>query len=246
MRGDFKMSLIEIKNVFKSYGENKVLKNVSLEINKGEVAAIIGPNGTGKTTLMEIMMTLRKADGGDIEIMGMNISEEKSIDAIRSELGVIFQEGGMYNYMKLKEALDLFASFYNVSKDKVNRLIKEFDLEPYMNSKYHKMSGGWKQRFLLAIAFLHDPELLFLDEPTTGLDPKAAQTLWNNIKGSKDENRTIVLTTHSMEEIERYCDRVIVLKAGEVVANDSPKKLIKKYKKEFFTDVYFHLVEGGA
>lgn len=152
----------------------------------------------------------------------------------------------MYNYMKLKEALDLFASFYNVSKDKVKHLIEEFDLEPYMNTKYHKMSGGWKQRFLLAIAFLHDPELLFLDEPTTGLDPKAAQTLWNNIKGTKDENRTIVLTTHSMEEIERYCDRVIVLKAGEVVANDSPRNLIKKYKKEFFTDVYFHLVEGGA
>ena len=240
------MSLIEVKNVYKSYGEKKVLKNVSLEINKGEVAAIIGPNGTGKTTLMEIMMTLRKADNGDIEIMGMNISEEKSIDAIRSQLGVIFQEGGMYNFMRLKEALDLFASFYDVPKDKVNRLVEEFDLGPYMNTKYHKMSGGWKQRFLLAIAFLHDPELLFLDEPTTGLDPKAAQTLWNNIKGSKDENRTIVLTTHSMEEIERYCDRVIVLKAGEVVANDSPKSLIKKYNKEFFTDVYFHLVEGCA
>ena len=240
------MALINVRNVYKSYGEKKVLKNVSFEINKGEVAAIIGPNGTGKTTMMEIMMTLRKADNGEIEIMGKNISEERSIDTIRSELGVIFQEGGMYNYMKLKEALDLFASFYNVSKDKVKHLIEEFDLEPYMNTKYHKMSGGWKQRFLLAIAFLHDPELLFLDEPTTGLDPKAAQTLWNNIKGTKDENRTIVLTTHSMEEIERYCDRVIVLKAGEVVANDSPRNLIKKYKKEFFTDVYFHLVEGGA
>lgn len=125
------MSLIEVKNVYKSYGEKKVLKNVSLEINKGEVAAIIGPNGTGKTTLMEIMMTLRKADNGDIEIMGMNISEEKSIDAIRSQLGVIFQEGGMYNFMRLKEALDLFASFYDVPKDKVNRLVEEFDLGPY-------------------------------------------------------------------------------------------------------------------
>ena len=112
-------------------------------------------------------------------------------------------------------------------------MVEEFDLGPYMNTKYHKMSGGWKQRFLLAIAFLHDPELLFLDEPTTGLDPKAAQTLWNNIKGSKDENRTIVLTTHSMEEIERYCDRVIVLKAGEVVANDSPKSLIKSTQRIF-------------
>ncbi|MBP1756501.1 MAG: transporter [Firmicutes bacterium] len=240
------MSLIEVKNVYKSYGEKKVLKDVSLEINKGEVAAIVGPNGTGKTTLMEIMMTLRKADDGNIQILGKNIREERSIDSIRSELGVIFQEGGMYNYMKLKEALDLFASFYHVPKEKVKRLVQEFDLEPYLNTKYHKMSGGWKQRFLLAIAFLHNPELLFLDEPTTGLDPKAAQTLWNNIKGSKDENRTIVLTTHSMEEIERYCDRVIVLKAGQVVANDSPKNLIQQYKKKFFTDVYFHLVESGA
>lgn len=237
------MEVIKINNLNKSYGTNHVLKDVSLQINKGEIVAIVGPNGTGKTTLMEIMMTLRKADTGNINILGNDVTKDKDKDNIRGKIGSILQEGGMYNFIKLKEALDLFGSYYGVSNEKIDELVNEFELRPYMNTKFNKMSGGWKQRFLLAIAFLHDPELIFLDEPTTGLDPKAAQILWQRIKGTKRDNRTIILTTHSMEEVEKFCDRAIILNEGIIVANDTPKNLKKRVNKQFFTDVYFDFVE---
>ena len=237
------MEVIKINNLNKSYGTNHVLKDVSLEINKGEIVAIVGPNGTGKTTLMEIMMTLRKADTGSITILGNDVAKDKDKDNIRGKIGSILQEGGMYNFIKLKEALDLFGSYYRVSNEKIDELVNEFELRPYINTKFNKMSGGWKQRFLLAIAFLHDPELIFLDEPTTGLDPKAAQILWQRIKGTKRDNRTIILTTHSMEEVEKFCDRAIILNEGIIVANDTPKNLKKRVNKQFFTDVYFDFVE---
>ncbi len=237
------MEVIKINNLNKSYGTNHVLKDVSLEINKGEIVAIVGPNGTGKTTLMEIMMTLRKADTGSITILGNDVAKDKDKDNIRGKIGSILQEGGMYNFIKLKEALDLFGSYYGVSNEKIDELVDEFELRPYINTKFNKMSGGWKQRFLLAIAFLHDPELIFLDEPTTGLDPKAAQILWQRIRGTKRDNRTIILTTHSMEEVEKFCDRAIILNEGIIVANDTPKNLKKRVNKQFFTDVYFDFVE---
>ena len=146
---------------------------------------------------------------------------------------------------KLKEALDLFASFYSVGKEKINRLVEYFELQPYLNSKYEKLSGGWKQRFLLAIAFLHDPDLVFLDEPTTGLDPKATQLVWEKIRGGVEKNKTILLSTHSMEEVDKFCDRVIVLNKGKIAANDSPANIKKALGVEFFSDAYFKLVEGG-
>ena len=167
------MSIIDVQNISKKYGEKTVLDNISFEIPAGETVAIVGPNGTGKTTLLEILMTIRKVNSGTVTILGKSAGEQKAVDEIRAKIGVMLQEGGMYAFIKLKEALDLFASFYSVEKEKIGRLVEYFELQPYLNTKYEKLSGGWKQRFLLAIAFLHDPDLVFLDEPTTGLDPKA-------------------------------------------------------------------------
>ncbi|QIB27456.1 ABC transporter ATP-binding protein [Caloranaerobacter azorensis] len=236
------MKIVKVENLYKSYGSNKVLKDVSFEIEEGEIVGIVGPNGTGKTTLLEILMTLRKYDEGEVEVLGAALPEKA--DFVRSQIGVIFQEGGMYAYIKVKEALDLFASFYSLGKDRIDEIVEEFELHQYLNVKFHKLSGGWKQRCLLAIAFLHNPKLIFLDEPTTGLDPKAAQILWNKIKGIKDDNRTILLTTHSMEEIDQYCDRVIILKDGMIVADDNPENLKMKLDKKYFNEVYFSYVEG--
>lgn len=239
------MSIINVQNITKRYGEKTVLNNICFQIPAGETVAIVGPNGTGKTTLLEILMTLRKVDSGSVSILGKNISEQKGVDDIRSKIGVMLQEGGMYNYIKLKEALDLFASFYSVKKEKIDKLVEYFELKPYLNAKFEKLSGGWKQRFLLAIAFLQDPDLIFLDEPTTGLDPKATQLVWDKIKGGEQKNKTILVSTHSMEEVDKYCDRVIVLNEGKIISNDTPAKIKEKLNVDFFSDAYFMLVEGG-
>ncbi len=239
------MSVINVQNISKRYGEKTVLDNICFQIPTGETVAIVGPNGTGKTTLLEILMTLRKVDSGSISILGKDAGEQKNVDDIRSKIGVMLQEGGMYNYIKLKEALDLFASFYSVGKEKIDKLVEYFELKPYLNSKFEKLSGGWKQRFLLAIAFLQDPHLIFLDEPTTGLDPKATQLVWDKIKGGEQKDKTILVSTHSMEEVDKYCDRVIVLNQGKIIANDTPAKIKEKLHVDFFSDAYFMLVEGG-
>lgn len=239
------MSVIKVDNIVKRYGAKTVLDGISFEIPVGETVAVVGPNGTGKTTLLEILMTLRKVDSGFVQILNQDMSVQKNVDLVRSKIGVMLQEGGMYSYIKLKEALDLFASFYNVKKSTVNELIKYLELEPYLNVKYEKLSGGWKQRFLLAISFLHDPDLVFLDEPTTGLDPKATQLVWEKIKGGTG-NKTILVSTHSMEEVDKYCDRVIVLNKGHIVENDSPENIRKKLGVTYFTDAYFKLVEEGV
>lgn len=239
------MSVINVQNISKRYGEKTVLDNICFQIPTGETVAIVGPNGTGKTTLLEILMTLRKVDSGSVSILGKDAGEQKNVDDIRSKIGVMLQEGGMYNYIKLKEALDLFASFYSVGKEKIDKLVEYFELKPYLNSKFEKLSGGWKQRFLLAIAFLQDPHLIFLDEPTTGLDPKATQLVWDKIKGGEQKDKTILVSTHSMEEVDKYCDRVIVLNQGKIIANDTPAKIKEKLHVDFFSDAYFMLVEGG-
>ena len=244
-REDAGMNIITVRNMTKKYGEKTVLDNISFTIPAGETVAVVGPNGTGKTTLLEILMTIRKADNGTVSIMGKNTNEQKSVDEIRSRIGVMLQEGGMYSYIKLKEALDLFASFYSVGKDKTEQLAEYFELKPYLNTKFDKLSGGWKQRFLLAIAFLHDPDLIFLDEPTTGLDPKATQLVWEKIRSGAQKDKTILVSTHSMEEVDKYCDRVIVLNKGKIVENDVPAAIKEKLNVSFFSDAYFMLVEGG-
>ena len=238
------MDIISVQNVTKKYGSRTVLDRLSFQIPEGETVAIVGPNGTGKTTLLEILMTLRKADSGSVRILGKNLSEQTAADEIRSRIGVMLQEGGMYLYIKLKEALELFASFYNVGREKIRELVEYFELEPYMNTKYNKLSGGWKQRFLLAIAFLHDPDLIFLDEPTTGLDPKATRLVWEKIRGGSQKDKTILVSTHSMEEVDKYCDRVIVLNNGRIVENDTPSRIKEKLHVDYFFDAYFRLVEG--
>lgn len=239
------MSIIKVNDLKKQYGEKVVLNQLSFEIPAGETVAIVGPNGTGKTTLLETLMTIRKSDSGDVEVLGKDISSQKNVDYVRGKIGVMLQEGGMYSYIKLKEALDLFASVYGVKKDKIQEIIEYFELKPYLNTKFEKLSGGWKQRFLLAIAFLHDPDLIFLDEPTTGLDPKATQLVWQKIRGGENEKRTILVTTHSMEEIDKYCDRVIILNEGHIIANDKPEVIKKQLHVDFFSDAYFMLIEGG-
>jgi len=231
-------------NISKKYSKKNVINNISFAIDDNEIVAVVGPNGTGKTTILEIMMTLRDFDQGQMILMNDNV-ENKNISKIRKKIGVILQEGGMYSYLKTKEILKLFASFYQIGEVRVNEVVKLFDLASHMSTKYQQLSGGWKQRVLLAIAFLHKPELLFLDEPTTGLDPAASQNLWEAISIAKGEGATIILSTHSMEEVELYADKVMVLNNGNIAAYDSPETIKDRYNVRFFKEAYFKILEEG-
>lgn len=234
--------IIEIKNLHKSYGKKKVLKGISFEVEKNKIIAILGPNGVGKTTLLEILMTLKKWDIGEIYINGLDIRKESNVSKIRSKIGVVFQEGGMYAYLKIKEILDLFASLYNVESERIDKVIEMFSLDSHLNMKYEKLSGGWKKRTLLACAFLNTPTVLFLDEPTTGLDPEATEDLWQSIKEVKKEGATILLSTHSLEEVDLYADYVLLLKDGVIAEEGEPGELKEKYNALYFKEVYFQVL----
>lgn len=235
---------IVAKNIRKSYHKHEILKDISFSIGDHEIVAMLGPNGVGKTTLLEILMTLRKWDSGEITVLGHELRKEWDVQQVRGKIGVVFQEGGMYAYLKIKEILDLFASLYAVPKDRIKEVIELFALEKHLNTKYEKLSGGWKKRVLLAISFLNRPELLFLDEPTTGLDPKATNDLWNAIKDAKEKGTTILLSTHSIEEVDMYADRVMILNDGKIAEFNTPKALKEKYHCTYLKEVYFAIVEG--
>lgn len=233
---------VEAKNISKKYKEKTVINDISFTIDDNEIVAIVGPNGTGKTTILEIMMTLRGFDHGNMVLMDDTV-ENKNLNKIRKKIGVILQEGGMYSYLKTEEILKLFASFYNISETRVDEVVELFELTSHLSTKYQSLSGGWKQRVLLAIAFLHKPELLFLDEPTTGLDPAASENLWKAIRIAKGEGATVILSTHSMEEVEMYSDRVMVLNKGKIALYDDPESIKQRYNARFFKDAYFQILK---
>lgn len=235
---------VEVENISKQYNGKTVIDDISFSIDDNEIVAVVGPNGTGKTTILEIMMTLRSFDEGAIRLMNDNV-ENKNLDKIRKKIGVILQEGGMYAYLKTEEILQLFAGLYQVGDARIAEIVALFQLETHLSSKYQSLSGGWKQRVLLAIAFLHKPELLFLDEPTTGLDPEASENLWEAIHIAKGQGATIILSTHSMEEVEKYSDRVMILNKGKISHYDAPESIKQQYNERYFKDAYFKALKVG-
>ncbi|MGF2614468.1 ABC transporter ATP-binding protein [Rossellomorea vietnamensis] len=235
--------ILTVKNLKKTYGTKQVLKGISFDVTESKILAVMGPNGVGKTTLLETLMTLKKWDSGEVSVLGMDLKKSSNLSKIRSNIGVVFQEGGMYAYLKIKEILDLFASFHNISKARVNEVIKTFSLDSHLNVKFEKLSGGWKKRTLLACAFLNSPKLLFLDEPTTGLDPEATNDLWESIKIAKEQGATIILSTHSLEEVDLYADEVIILNNGRIVEQGKPKALKVKHQTLYFKEAYFNIIK---
>lgn len=231
------MNVIEVENINKFYGKAQAVKSMNFSINKNEIFGIVGANGAGKTTLIEMIIGLKRPSSGNIKVLGYDLKTNK--EDIKERIGVLLQEGAIYSKLKIKEALILYRSYYSQGLD-LNEIIEKLGLESVLNKYYKNLSGGWKQRVLLALALVNNPEILILDEPTTGLDPKAREILWRTILYYKSENKTIILTTHYLEEITRYCDRVMIIKDGEIVGMDNPKVLIANMDKEDATldDVY--------
>jgi ABC-2 type transport system ATP-binding protein len=215
-------AVIEVRNLSKRYGDHVAVNDVSFEVERGEIFGIVGPNGAGKTTTVECIEGLRPYDGGSISVLGMDPRRDRA--ALRERVGVQLQASELPGRIKVWEALELYASFYRRPADWAG-LLGELGLASSRNTAFDKLSGGQKQRLSIALALVGQPEVAFLDELTTGLDPQARRDTWDLIERVRDQGVTVVLVTHFMEEAERLCDRVAVIDAGRVVAIDTPAGL---------------------
>lgn len=216
-------TIIRVENLIKKYENFTAVDNLTFSVQEGEIFGLLGPNGAGKTTTLEIIETLRKKNSGDVWVAGMNI--DKQATDIKKIIGVQLQAAGYYPNLTLVETIKLFAGLYNEDVDPM-ALLDTVNLKDKASNKYKQLSGGQKQRFSIATTLINKPRIIFLDEPTTGLDPQARRNLWELIKQIRDKGTTIVITTHYMDEAEVLCDRVAIIDSGKIIAIDTPDKLI--------------------
>jgi len=222
-------AVLEIEHLKKYYGDVRAVDDVSFKVAEGEIFGFVGPNGAGKTTTIECAEGLRRPDSGRVRMLGLDPRADGR--RLKERLGIQLQETSLPQRMKVGEALALFASFYPKSVDRPT-LLKQMGLEDKEGAYFDKLSGGQKQRLFIALAMINDPELIVLDELTTGLDPQSRRSMWDLVRGVRDRGRTVVLTTHFMEEAERLCDRVAIIDGGRLRALDTPSNLIRAHSAE--------------
>lgn len=218
--------VIEVRSLVKKYGNFTAVDNISFNIKKGEIFAFLGPNGAGKTTTVEILECLRSATSGSVNIMGYDIRKDDF--KIKQQIGVLPQDFNCVDYLTVFENIDYFAKIYP-KQVKVDKIIKMLDLKEKRDTLFKDLSGGLKQRVGVAISLANDPEIVFLDEPSTGLDPKARRDVWDAIVELKKKGKTVFLTTHYMDEAYYLADRVCVLHKGKIIAEGTPEDLINRY-----------------
>jgi ABC-2 type transport system ATP-binding protein len=214
--------ILQVENLVKRYGDLEAVRGVSFSVEEGEVFGLLGPNGAGKTSTIEVLEGLRVADGGRVSVCGFD--PVRNPTELKREIGAALQSTSLPDKLKVTEALRLFSSFYNRGRQP-EELLKRFGLEEKRNAFYSQLSGGQKQRLALALALVNDPKVLFLDEPTAGLDPQVRREIYDIVEELKHEKKTIVLTTHYIEEAERLCDRVAIVDHGKVIAQGTPREL---------------------
>lgn len=220
-----------VSKLEKSYGSKKVVKAISFEVKKGEVFGILGPNGAGKTTTLEMIEALRPIDKGDVVLAGIDVSKDPH--QVKQVIGVQLQSTSFYDHLTLKELLHMFGGMYHQNVHPLS-LLKDVNLSEKANAEVNTLSGGQRQRFSVASALVNKPKVLFLDEPTTGLDPQARRNLWELVQDIQKKGITVVLTTHYMDEAQILCDRIAIMDKGEIIALDSPKNLIKSLLNKGF------------
>jgi ABC-2 type transport system ATP-binding protein len=241
--------MILVENLVKNYGSFQAVKGISFEVNKGEIFGLLGPNGAGKSTTLEIMETLRPKTSGRVVIGGFDL--DKDAARIKQIIGVQLQAAGYYPYLNLIELIQLFSGLYNQKVDPMEVLSK-VQLQDKAKNKFKQLSGGQKQRFSIATTLINQPEVVFLDEPTTGLDPQARRNLWDLIQQIHQAGTTVILTTHYMDEAEFLCNRVAIMDEGNIISLNSPDALIdqlvstgfqrsKQMKQASLEDVFLHL-----
>ena len=241
--------IISVKNLVKNYGNFNAVKNISFDVYEGEIFGLLGPNGAGKSTTLEIIETLRDKTSGEIIVDGINLDTNPG--AIKKIIGVQLQTSGFYPGLNLMELIQVFAGLYN-QKVEPMKFLKLVNLEDKAKNKFKELSGGQKQRFSIATTLINKPKIIFLDEPTTGLDPQARRNLWDLIKDIKRKGTTVIITTHYMDEAEQLCDRIAIMDEGKIISLNSPDKMIdelvatgferpKQVKLANLEDVFIHL-----
>ena len=220
------MALIEVKDLRKSYGNLKAVDGVSFEVAESQIFGILGPNGAGKTTTLEMIEALRPIDSGTVTIAGVDVSKHPK--EVKNMIGVQLQSTSLFNHLTVAELVDLFASFYNRTVD-VAEILNEVSMVDKAGSYIPALSGGQKQRVSVALALVNDPIVVFLDEPTTGLDPQARRHLWDVIERTREKGKSVVLTTHYMEEAETLCDWLLVMDHGTIIESGTPRDLIQRH-----------------
>ncbi|MBL7773225.1 MAG: ABC transporter ATP-binding protein [Chitinophagaceae bacterium] len=241
--------MIQVTNLVKKYGDFTAVDQISFDVFENEIFGLLGPNGAGKTSTLEIIETLRIKTSGEVFVDGMNIDTHQN--EIKKIIGVQLQAAGYYPNLSLRQLLDVFAGLYNITIDN-NQILNSVNLLDKAKSKYKDLSGGQKQRFSIATTLINKPKIIFLDEPTTGLDPQARRNLWDLIRNLKSTGTTVVITTHYMDEAEELCDRIAIVDSGRIVKLDTPDNLIddlvasgferkKQVKLANLEDVFLHL-----
>ena len=224
-------SIVTVRSLAKRYRRVVALADVSLDVYEGEIFGLIGPNGAGKTTTMECIQGSRRKDGGTISVLGLD--PQRDATALRRRIGVQHQEAHLQKRIKVWEAVDLWASLYD--RERVvdaNVLLERLGLAGKRDAWFMHLSGGQKQRLFIALALINDPELVFLDELTTGLDPQARRAIWELVRGIRQRGKTVFMTTHLMDEAERLCDRVAIIDRGRIIDIDSPAALVRRHCPE--------------
>jgi ABC-2 type transport system ATP-binding protein len=241
--------IIVVENLVKDYGSFRAVDGISFDVYDGEIFGLLGPNGAGKTTTLEIIETLREKTSGKVTVAGYSTNTHPN--EIKQIIGVQLQAAGYYPNLNLLELLSLFSGLYNVTIDR-REILARVGLEDKAKNKYKELSGGQKQRFSISTTLINQPRIVFLDEPTTGLDPQARRNLWDLIREIRSNGTTVVITTHYMDEAEELCERVAVMDSGKIIAINTPDHLIdelvstgfereKEVKKANLEDVFLHL-----
>src|ERR1700719_1676341 len=222
--------VIQVSGIRKTYGATVAVDEVSFEVNDGEIFGLIGPNGAGKTTTMECVEGIRKPDRGTISVLGLD--PFRQVYKLQDRIGVQLQQAQLQKRIKVWEAVDLWASLYQKKPADAERLLDQLGLTDKRNAWFMNLSGGQKQRLFIALALINNPEVVFLDELTTGLDPQARRAIWDLVRGIRERGKTVFMTTHLMEEAERLCDRVAIIEHGRIVDIDTPGNLVSRHCPE--------------
>ncbi|MBP7556433.1 MAG: ABC transporter ATP-binding protein [Chitinophagaceae bacterium] len=242
-------TIISVTDLVKNYGNFQAVKGISFDVREGEIFGLLGPNGAGKSTTLEIIETLREKTSGKVIVDGLDL--DRQAGEIKKIIGVQLQTSGYYPGLNLVQLVELFSGLYNRQVAPME-LLETVNLKDKARAKFKDLSGGQKQRFSVATTLINQPRIIFLDEPTTGLDPQARRSLWELIRNIREQGTTVIITTHYMDEAEYLCDRIAIIDSGRIVALDSPDNMIdslvasgferpKEVKKANLEDVFIHL-----